>query len=183
MLLVSIISGVLVFLVFGLLFFLADAFFGKEDFASSHLAVDRVVKIIKERHLEKGQLYDLGSCRGSFAVKIASAFPGMKIIGIDDSWFRTLFSKTRGIFLKNVSFRKANIFKSDISSADIIYVYLPQELMPDLQTKLKKELKAGNLVIANRVTFPNWQPAETLSLDEIDQVRGGPAKLFLYQIP
>ena len=166
----------------GFFLFLFDSFFGKEDFSTSRLVVEQVIKIIQHRHLENARLYDLGSCRGNFAVKIARVFPEMKIVGIDDSWLRTLLAKTRGFFLKNVSFTKADIFSSDISSAEIIFIYLPQEIMPDLQTKLKKELKFGTLIIANRVTFPDWQPVETYTIGETDERRGSLGKIFVYQI-
>ena len=86
----------------------------------------------------------------------------MKIIGIDDSVVRIFTAKARSIFKKNVSFFKQDIFIADVSSADVVYIYLPRELMPALQKKLQTELKTGAIAISNKVFFPSWQPIEKL---------------------
>jgi SAM-dependent methyltransferase len=158
---------------------LLDSTVGNFDFASSKLAVNQVVDIIKRRSLESGSFYDLGSARGKFAVRIARKFSGLKIYGFDDSWFRVFCSKTRSVFLKNLKFKKQDIFSADISSADIIYLYLPQELMPALQIKLRKELKPGSLIISNSVSFPGLEPSEILITNKR---RPDFQKLFIYQI-
>lgn len=178
MLTAFIILGFLFFLICVLLAFLFDSFFGGIDFTSGRQVINQVVEIVKQGHLENGNFYDLGSCRGGFAVGIAKALPEMKILGIDNSWFRTVLAKSRSVFLKNICFKKENIFTADVSSADIIYIYLPQELMPDLQSKLRKELKSGALVISASVSFPSWQPAEVYDLD--DKSLKVP-KLFIYK--
>ena len=150
-------------------YFLIDSFFGGLDFTTRPLVVSEVVKIIKQRHLESGRFYDLGSARGNFAIKIAKALPNLQVYGIDDNWFRIGFAKARGIFLKNLNFTIQDIFKANVSLANILYIYLPQELMPNLQSKLQKELKNGAIVITNRVSFPSWQPIEKVN------------QLFIYQ--
>ena len=143
----------LVFCFFVLLF---DAFFGGLDFASNRKAVITVIKIIKDYNLENGNFYDLGSARGGFAVKIAKALPRMNITGIDNNRLRVFLAKARSLLIKNLNFKKENIFKVNVLSANIIYIYLPQELMPDLETKLRQELKLGAMVITNKVSFTNW---------------------------
>jgi precorrin-6B methylase 2 len=168
MLIALIIFGFLSLTVFIFLVYLADGVFGGLDFASSRAQAKQVINIIKDRNLGSGRFYDLGSARGGFAVRIAKAFPKLHVRGIDDNGFRTAFAKFRSIFLNNVVFFKGSVFAADISSADIIYIYLPQELMPNLQDKLQKELKPGSIIISNRVSFPNWQP-----LKKID-------RLFIY---
>lgn len=155
---------VLLFLIICVLaIFLFDGLFGGLDFASSKGAVDRVAQIIHDRKLETGKLYDLGSCRGDFVKKIAKRLPTMQIVGVDDSWFRTFLARARSIFLKNLKFRRDDIFKTDVSAAKVVYIYLPQELMSSLQTKLQKELNPGSVVISNKVYFPDWQPVENFN--------------------
>ncbi len=144
------------------LFFLLDSALGKYDMGSSREAANQVVKIVKDTGLRGGVFYDLGSCRGGFALKIAKELPTMKIFGIDDSRFRTFLAKSSGVFLKNVVFKKENIFKANVSSADIVYVYLPKELMPELRAKLQKELKPGAVVITNRIVLPDIKPVQKI---------------------
>lgn len=164
---------ILVFLFLVILSFavyLFDSTFGGLDFTTSPSVRAVLVNIIKLRNLQKGIFYDLGSAKGEFATKLAKVLPGLKITGVDNNMFRVLFSRLRGIFLKNLIFKKGNIFQANFSSADITYIYLPQELMPNLEIKLQKELKPGALVISNSVSFPSWQPIQRID------------KLFIYQI-
>ena len=154
---------ILVLVLFSFLLFFLDSIFGGLDFGSSSTAASLVVKIIKDRHLEQGIFYDLGSARGSFVCKIAQALPTMQVTGFDDSSFRVLVSKLRALFLKNINFKKADIFKTNLSPANVTFIYLPQELMSGLQEKLQKELKPGAIVISNKVNFPSWQPTQKLN--------------------
>jgi len=139
-----------------------DGFFGGYDFTSSKAVSQKVIKIISDRHLESGKFYDLGSCRGGFSAKLARRFSELDIVGVDDNRLRIFCSKIRTVFLRNIKFKKQDIFTADVSAADIIYLYLPQELMPALQIKLQKELKPGSLIISNSVSFVGREPNEIL---------------------
>lgn len=154
-----------------------DSVFGKLDFTTSQNATRRVIEILQDRQLTSGKFYDLGSCRGGFAFKLIKALPMMQVTGIDDSYFRIFLSKAGSIFKKKLNFRHGNIFNADLSSADVIYIYLPQELMPELQIKLQKELKPGALVITHSVSFSFWPPVEEHPLEN-DTARI--KKLFVY---
>ena len=178
MLIVITISIFLFLGVCGTFLFLVDWAFGGMDFITKQAAINQIVQIIRERHLGNGKFYDLGSARGKFAAKIGKTLPGLQVYGVDDNGFRVLCAKVRSVFFKNVNFRKENIFKTVVSSADIIYLYLPQELMPDLQTKLQKELKSGALVITTSVSFPSWQP---MQIYDLKQEELKVPKLFLYK--
>ena len=172
----------LIFVVFIALFvyfvILLNSVVGKFDFVSSSQSISHVINIIKRQHLENGNFYDLGSARGKFAAGIAKKLPGLKIYGFDDSGFRVFCSKARSVFLKNLNFKKQDIFSADVSTADIVYLYLPQELMPTLEIKLQKELKPGSLIISNSVSFPGRQPSEILITHKH---RPDFEKLFVYQ--
>lgn len=157
--------------------YLFDAAFGGIDFVSNSAVALRVAQILKQRHVETGNFYDLGSCRGSFALKIGKMFPKLSVLGLDDSRYRTFFAKIRAKFLKNVKFSREDIFKSDVSPANVVYLYLPQELMPDLQNKLQKELTPGSLVVSHSVSFPAWQPVESFILNPNSPTS---KKLFVY---
>lgn len=172
--LLLVLAAVLIYLVL-----LADSAFGKYDFATNPQAIAKVIEIVNQRGLENGTIYDLGCARGNFVVKIARGLPKAKIIGIDDSRLRIFWAKTRAIFLPNVNFKKEDIFDADLSAADLVYIYLPQTMLPDLQVKLQKQMKKGSLVISSSVSFVNWQPIETYDLNSKAM---HPQKLFIYQL-
>lgn len=150
---------------------LADSLLGGYDFATSHLAIQKVVEILKSR---RGNFYDLGSARGDFLFQLIKQAPHLNYYGLDNSLFRTSVAKLKAwVFATNATFLCKDIFNVDLSDANTVYVYLPQDLMPDLETKLLKELKSGSFAITNRVSFPSWQPAQIYKLSTSE-------KLFVY---
>jgi SAM-dependent methyltransferase len=151
----------------GVLVFLFDSAVGGQDFASDSATERKVVSLIVEGNLSGGKFYDLGSAHGGFDIKIAGALPLLQVVGLDNDPFRIFFSRARSLFFKNLKFVKADIFKTDLSDAAMIYVYLPQEIMPKLENKLN-ELKPGVIVVTNKVNFPNWKPVKKID------------KLFVY---
>lgn len=161
-----------------ILVFLIDSIFGGLDFATNQAAINQVIDIIKSRHLENCNFYDLGSCRGGFALRIAKGLPNLRVLGVDNSLYRTLLAKTRGVFLKNLTFKRGDIFKTNVSDVNVVYLYLPQEVMPGLQAKLQEELKPGSLVISASVSFPNWRPFKIYDLPKAEFVV---PKLFVYK--
>mgnify|MGYP003394819473 CR=1 FL=1 len=170
MLFLLILASVLFFITLGVMVYISDSFFGGLDFSSSGDEIQEVIKIVNDRKLSHGRFYDLGSARGNFAVKVARVFPQLRVWGIDDNGYRTAIARVRSAFLKNIAFVKEDIFSTDVSDADVVYLYLPQELMPKLQVKLQNELKHGAIVITNKVSFFGWQPNIKLS------------SLFIYQM-
>jgi tRNA G46 methylase TrmB len=96
---VSILVILLLVFIAGLIY-ISDVAFGKLDFSTSRKAAKNVIKILKNRNVTAGNFYDLGSCRGSFAIKIARAFPNMQVVGVDDSKFRTWIAKNEVYFLQ-----------------------------------------------------------------------------------
>ena len=144
---------------------LGNSVFGGLDFASDERVVAIVTKIIHAYGKPRAVLYDLGSARGSFATAVAKKFPLLKIFGVDDSWFRTSYAQAQSLFVTNAHFLNQDIFNTNISQADILYIYLPQELMLKLEEKLKSELKPGSVIITNKVQLPSWQATKIFSTD------------------
>lgn len=159
--------------------FMSDSAIGHLDFISNRTVANRVIDIIKSKHLENGSFYDLGSAKGVFAARIAKTLPKLSVCGIDDSGFRIFCSNISAKFFKNLKFKKQDIFNADVSTANVVYLYLPQELMPALQTKLQKELKPGSLVISNSVSFSSWIPSETIA---VNKNKSDFKKLFVYKL-
>ena len=136
-----------------------------DDFTTSDEAIQQIGTIILSNKLQSSLLHDLGSCRGYFVLSILKMCPDLRIIGIDSSRSRTWFAKFRGIFRVRATFKKADIFDTDVSTADLVYAYLPPDLLPVLMVKLQKELKPGALVLTYRTNFSGWQPSQTFLVD------------------
>jgi len=157
----------------------ADSLWGGEDYVTSKKAVPVIAEILTRRGLDSSLLLDLGSCRGKFAVQLARKLPKLRIVGIENAHFRVLFSKLRAPFLgSRVNFVYGDLYATDVSKADVVHAYLPQEYFESLGKKLRAEMKPGALVLSYRVFFPDWEPVEVV------QIPGEPPveKVFVYQV-
>ena len=149
-------------IVSGYFVFMFDMVLGGHDFATSRAGVKQVSGILKTFHKDSGVLYDLGSCRGNFIVRLLKYCPELDATGVDNNSLRIFFSKILSrLFMRPAHFIKGDMFKADVSKADAVYIYLDISLMPALEKKLLNELKPGALVVTNTQSLPNWQPAQT----------------------
>lgn len=102
---------------------------------------------------------DLGS--GDGRIVMSAAARGARAAGYEINPLLVLISRYR-IRKRNLP---ANIFwksfwDQDLSAYDFVTVFGITRIMPELEAKLKKELKPGSTVVSYAFHFPNWQPAE-----------------------
>jgi predicted RNA methylase len=119
-----------------------------------------IENIMNLAQIKKGDIfYDLGS--GDGRVVIAAALRGAKAYGVEIDPFRVLYSRLC-IFLFGLSGRAKiihqDIFKVDLSNADIITTYLLQETNEKIFPKLDQELKEGTRIVSSAFTFPKLKP-------------------------
>ena len=159
LLIIMAILGIFLILLF---IFMVDSLLRGHDLPTSRRATKAVFKIIAEQNHAKN-FYDLGCAHGSFSVRIKRALPNLSMTAVDNDMIRIFFAKTRSLlFRSKISFIRKNIFDVDLSNADVVYTYLWYDLMPPLEKKLQKELKAGAIVITNTSKFPTWKPIQTV---------------------
>jgi predicted RNA methylase len=110
--------------------------------------------------IKKGDIfYDLGS--GDGRVVIAAALCGATAYGIEIDPYRVLYSRIC-IFLFGLSGRAKiihqDIFKVNLSNANIIHTYLLQETNEKLFTKFENELQEGTKIVSSAFTYPKLKP-------------------------
>ena len=139
-------SFVLIIFAWSMIFF---SFFGPP-------AVPTPKKIIKETFKEispkKGDVFiDLGSGYGSVVKMVVKEY-GVEGLGIEINplliWWSRLSIYIAG--LKNIKFKRENFFKTDLTKADIVFMYLLPKYLPKMAEKIKKECKSGTMVISQR---------------------------------
>jgi hypothetical protein len=146
-----------------------DDFFGGEDLTTSESTIRKIGKFLIAGNYHHGILYDLGSARGHFTLGILKLCPTLHVVGIDDSLLRTWIARFRSRRLRDMPiFVKGDIFKEEVSEADVVFIYLPRPLLADIEKKLKNELRPGALAITSRVSLPSWHPEEILRVDSKD---------------
>ena len=124
-----------------------------------------IKKILKLAGVKNGKkFYELGS--GDGRVVIEAAKLKASAVGIEQSLIRVLLSRYNSSKFKNAKFYHGNIFDRNYSDADIIYIYLLLGGVNKLDTKLKKELKKGSIVITQTYHFKTWKPFKKIDLSK-----------------
>ncbi|MDE1970671.1 MAG: hypothetical protein KGI50_03800 [Patescibacteria group bacterium] len=175
LLMLIILVGVLV----GYFLFLTDTILGSNDLATSTRACEKIFDII-QAHAPFGAIcYDLGCARGFFAMSLQKRIPHLRVYGIDNHRIRIILAKIRGwVHQSPTVFMRGDFFAINLSEADVVYAYLLKELMPELEKKLREELKAGAVIITNTSFFPYWEPIETIVTYPAEERF---EKLFIYK--
>jgi SAM-dependent methyltransferase len=110
--------------------------------------------------LKAGQVvYDLGCGDGRFLK--AAAQRGIKAVGYELNPFVFAYAwLTTRKYRRLVKVRWGNFWKADISKADAIYVFLLDKYMEQLDSKLKKEAKAGLKLASHTFKVPSKKPID-----------------------
>src|SRR3989344_756875 len=146
------------------IFYLCLAFLTGAPFVPSRNPTAK--KMIELANIKPGmKVYDLGSGNGKLL--FLAAQKGATAIGFEINpllvlwtWIRKMLSrqsKTGFNPADGVTVRWQNFWHTNLSDADVVFVYLLPWRMEKLAAKLKKELKPGTLIVSNSFIFPNWQ--------------------------
>lgn len=125
-----------------------------------------VAQVVAERvSLQDGDtFYDLGCGDGRVLIAVAKKFPQVTCMGVEYQVVPYLISKIRSFRYKNISVSWQNFFKTDISKASVVYVYLFPSYMDQLLEKFERELPAGSEVWSAVFCFSNKEPAEVFDV-------------------
>jgi hypothetical protein len=107
-------------------------------------------------------IYDLGAGWGGLCLWLARAFPKAKITGYEVSPFPYLVARIRQLisFKKNYRICYGDLFKKDISDADIIFAYLS----PQHMTRLSPSISKGTIVYSQGFEMPGKTPEKVISV-------------------
>ncbi|MBI3572897.1 MAG: hypothetical protein HY092_01720 [Candidatus Kerfeldbacteria bacterium] len=164
--------GLLVFLIIILvaaviaLFFALDAlvtlFRYKVPFVStSGWAIDWLKQNLKlDGH---DVIYDLGCGDARVLIALAKKFPAASFVGIEAQWWPYLLAKWKSRKFTNVKIFRQDFYKSDLSSATIIFCFLITSVMPRVEVKLKESLRSGTMVFSYGFRFPNWTTEQQIA--------------------
>ncbi|MBD2497439.1 cyclopropane-fatty-acyl-phospholipid synthase family protein [Nostoc sp. FACHB-280] len=111
-------------------------------------------------------LYDLGSGDGRIVVTAAQKY-GTRGVGIDINPERIQEANAnaqRAGVTDRVEFRQQDLFKTDLSEATVITLYL----LPEVNLRLRPEilkLKPGTRIVSHAFDMGDWKPQQTLQVD------------------
>lgn len=115
---------------------------------------------------EHATCIDLGCGDGTVLFAVARKFPNVKAIGYDISLLPFCIAQMRKLFhlkkYKRVSIRFGNLFKQDVSKADVVFVFLLEKSYGRLKAKFAKELSDSSVVVVEAWPFAGIEPTKTI---------------------
>jgi SAM-dependent methyltransferase len=122
-------------------------------------------------------IYDLGSGDGRIVITAAQKYRARGIgVEIDPELIKKASKNARKANVADhVTFLQADLFKTDLSEASVVTLFLSPSINRRLEAKLKRELKPGSRIISHRFPIDDWAP------DEEVEVKG--THVYLWNIP
>jgi hypothetical protein len=133
-------------------------------------------------------LIDLGSGDGRIVLTAAKVF-GARGFGVEikeDLVRKANEAAQKEGLADRVKFMKADLFKTDISPATVITMYLLPDTVNLLKDKLLTELKPGTRIVSHDYPLTGWIPEKYVQMDLEDkvQISGVTTTLiYLYIVP
>jgi hypothetical protein len=145
------------------------------------IVVDEMLKLANVT--AKDFVIDLGSGDGRMIITAARNFKANGL-GVDiDAKLVQLSNKQAkadGVD-ERVKFIEQDMFKTDISKATVVTLYVLPDFMEKLRPKLLAELKPGSRIVAHDYYMSDWFPDRQLSLTVPEKVKAnGTDKAYLY---
>jgi cyclopropane fatty-acyl-phospholipid synthase-like methyltransferase len=130
--------------------------------------VDRMLEMAE---VQKGNVvYDLGSGDGRIVIRAAKKF-GARGVGIEMD--KTLIEKARKSARDEgvshlVEFRSEDALKADISSANVITLYMLPWFNEAMKPNFQRMLRSGARIVAHDFGIEGWAPDRTEKLPEVE---------------
>jgi len=129
-------------------------------------------------------LIDLGSGDGRIVITAAKEY-GARGFGVDLNKDLVALSKkyaaAEGVE-KKVDFFVRDIFKTDVRAANIVTMYLLNEVNIQMRPKLLAELKPGSRIVSHDFHMGEWRPDRVVHLD-IGKYYQADTVLYLWIVP
>lgn len=112
-------------------------------------------------------IYDLGSGDGRVVITAAQRYGARGVgIEIDPALVKTAEARARrsGVADK-VRFETADLFKTDLSPATVVTLYLSPSINLRLRPKLLRELRPGTRLVSHRFDMGDWKPERDVTVD------------------
>lgn len=127
--------------------------------------VDEMLKIA---NVGKDDLvYDLGSGDGRIVITAAKTY-GARGVGIDINprLVQEATENARDAGVGNmVEFRQQDLFKTDLSKATVVTLYLLPRINLQLRPKLLQELKPGTRIVSHAFSMGDWKPEKVVRVN------------------
>jgi hypothetical protein len=151
-------------------------------------------KIVVDEMLRMGKVgakdfvMDLGSGDGIIVLTAARELKARGLgVDIDAELVKQSNAEAKRLGIADrASFQVQDVFKTDLSKASVITLYLLPSMMVNLRSKIFLEPRPGTRVVSHDYNFDEWHPDDQIVLDvpEKEKVNGVPkATINLWVVP
>lgn len=112
-------------------------------------------------------VYDLGSGDGRIVILAAKKY-GAKGVGVEldpELVKEATKNAMKAGVSDRVTFRQGDLFKTDLSDATVVTLYLSNSINMRLRSVLQQQLKPGSRVVSHRFEMGDWKPDATVRLE------------------
>jgi cyclopropane fatty-acyl-phospholipid synthase-like methyltransferase len=105
-------------------------------------------------------VYDLGSGDGRIVIAAAKKF-GARGVGVEidpDLIKQAQKNAVKAGVADKVTFRQEDLFKTDLSDATVVTLYLSNSINMRLRSILERQLKPGARIVSHRFMMDDWKP-------------------------
>ena len=151
-------------------------------FVATPISVVRRMLVLAELKPDE-ILFDLGSGDGRAVIMAASDF-GAKSVGVelrDDLSKKALTSIQLLEIAEKPQIIQRDIFDVDLSSADVVFLYLTTSANERIKPKLESELKSGTRVVSHDYEILGWEPIKVENFCENPELGYPSHTLYVYK--
>lgn len=127
-------------------------------------------------------VYDLGSGDGRIPITAAKKY-GARGVGVEIDSSLVARSRTRakkaGV-ASQVEFRQQDLFKTDLSDATVVTLYLFRDMNIRLRPKLLRQLDPGDKIVSHDFKMGRWEPDRVI---DAGPDKTGRAILYVWTVP
>lgn len=157
--------AILVLLVFILLIFLKIAEILSVDAPFVSIPQETVEYLVNNFRLtNNGTFYDLGCGDARIIRKVSELRPEMNVVGIEIAIIPYLLSKFFTRKHKNIKIRRENIFNTNISDANYIFMYLYPKTVNNLIRHIKNQCSPGTILMSCDFKIESCQPIKVVNI-------------------
>ncbi len=153
-------------------------------FVPSPVQVIRQMLVLAE--LRAGEIFfDLGAGDGRTVVMAAKEY-GARAVGVElreDLAKKALSSIYEQGLQDRITIVNGDMFNVDLTSADVIFLYLTTSANEKVKPKLENELRHGTRIVSHDYEIVGWKPVKVVNFSE-NQTLGFPSHtIYLYRMP
>jgi len=142
--------------------------------------------MLKLAELKPGEvLFDLGAGDGRTVIMAAKTF-GARGVGVElreDLAKKALSTINENGLADRVTIVNGDMFSVNLTSADVVFLYLTTSANEKIRPKLDTELKKGVRVVSHDYEIIGWKPVKVENFCENPQMGYPSHTIYLYEKP